>query len=164
MHSLCIRINLNCPNGNWDNLVATWYISGNRAKRGENWEGLVGTSSPGCLWPTPEVRSFYGDRKRRDQKSVKVWRSFCGGGADTFSCRNAGPLGQRAACWLRRSLGLGVREIWAQTLALAFSSFVFLSKLPKFPWSFSCLCCGYFIIMLLLLLIYFRSPKKMKET
>lgn len=42
-----------------------------------------------------------------------------------LSCRNASLLGEIAAYWLRRLLGLGVRETWVQTLALAHSFCVF---------------------------------------
>lgn len=82
--------------------------------RGRIGRGCLEPQAQGVYGQHQKVRNFYGDRKRRDQKSVRVWRSFCGGGADTFSCRSAGPSGQMAACCLKRSQGLGVRETWAQ--------------------------------------------------
>ena len=98
----CRFIGLNSPNGNSDNFFAMryqWQQNKTGGLRETDWSLQFRAS----MW-LQKVRNCYDDKRRRDQKLMRLWRGF-----GTFLCQGASSS-RETAQWLRGSMCLGIKR------------------------------------------------------
>lgn len=120
----CRFTGLNSPNGNSDNFFAMRYQWQQNKAEGD-WETDWSLQSRASM-RLQKVRNCYDDKRRRDQKLMRLWRGFWH--ISMSRCKFI-----KGDSTVVKGINVfGDQKTWIQTLALAVSSFMYLHKLLQY--------------------------------